>query len=152
MSSKAIKFTYQGFTITSEIITKLIAQYNSRDQKETFGKQSIKKLNSKGKPIDSIPVSDLELKALGKELKKFGVDYAVRKRVSEKGIYDIYFKGSDVVQIRAGLRDYSSKVQNQGFKPQRPSIKERMKAAVEKAKSQKINTRQHDKNFDRGER
>ena len=149
VQSKAVKITYQGVEITSKVISNLIKNYLLHSQKQTYGKQSLKKLNRKGNALDSIPVTNTDLKGLQRELMKYGVDYSARKSNSEKDTYEVYFKGTDITQIQAALRNYAAKSLQQR---ESPSMKERMAAAVQKAKERNVSRRQQQrvKKFERG--
>jgi len=147
VSAKAIKITYKGTVITAKAVCELINIYLKGTEKQTYGKQSLKKLNRKDKALDSIPIMNQDLKGLQKELKKYGVDYSVRKSLSEKNSYDVYFKGTDITQIQNALKNYTARSFE---KRERPSIKERMVAAVQKAKAQNESLNQHEKRFERG--
>lgn len=149
MQSKAVKIIYKGAKITSRIIGELIRDYLRQTERQTYGKQSLKKLNQKGRAIDSIPVINQDLKGMKRELKKYGVDYSVRKRLSEDNTYDVYFKGSDINQIQTALRNYTTKTFQKNLR-EKPLVKEQMKEAVHKAKERNQNWGQHDKVFERG--
>ncbi|NLD49097.1 MAG: PcfB family protein [Clostridiaceae bacterium] len=129
VQQKAVKITYKGVSITAKVISELIKAYLAGVEKEKFGKQSIKRLNKKGRAIDSIPVSNADVKGLQKELKKYGVDYSVRKSITEPNTYDVYFKGQDIQQIQTALKNHMTK----SFQ-KKPSVKEQTEAAKQKAK------------------
>jgi len=139
VQSKAVKITYQGVEITSKVISNLIKNYLQASAKQAYGKQSLKKLNRKGNALDSIPVTNADLKGLQRELRKYGVDYSARKSNSAKDTYDVYFKGTDITQIQTALKNYAAKSLQQR---ERPSVKERMVAAVQKAKERNVSRRQ----------
>jgi len=147
VQSKAVNITYRGATISARVVCELINNYLQSTEKKAFGKQSLKKLNRQGKALDSIPITNQDLKGLKKELKKYGVDYSVRKSLAEKSTYDVYFKGSDIIQIQTALKNYMAKSfqQREG-----PSIKERMVVAVKKAKERNENLKQQQRTFQRG--
>lgn len=150
VQEKAVKLTYKGVTVTAKTIDDIIRLYLNRPQKQVYGKQSLKRLNRKGRTLDSIPVINQDLKGLQKELKKFGVDYSVRKSLTEKDTYEIYFKGSDINQIQTALKNYTAMSFQKNQNRDKPSIKERMKAAVQKAKERNQNLKQHERKFERG--
>ena len=149
VQTKAVKITYQGVEITSKVISNLIKNYLMHSKKQTYGKQSLKKLNRKGNALDSIPVTNSDLKGCQRELMKYGVDYSARKSNSEKDTYEVYFKGTDITQIQAALKNYAAKSLQQR---ESPSMKERMAAVVQKAKERNESRRQqqHENKFERG--
>ena len=149
VQSKAIKITYQGVEITSKVIRALIKNYLQASEKQTYGKQNLRKLNRKGNTLDSIPVTNADLKGLQRELRNYGVDYSARKSISEKDTYELYFKGTDITQIQSALKNYAAKSLQQR---ERPTMKERMASAVQKAKERNVSRQQqqHEKKFERG--
>lgn len=149
VQEKAVKLTFKGANITAKTIDDLIRHYLKRQQNQVYGKQSIKKLNQKGQKLDSIPIINQDLKGIQKELRKFGVDYSVRKKQTENDTFEIYFKGTDINQIQTALKDYTAK-SFQEKQTVKPSIKERMRVAVEKAKERSRNEKQKERNFERG--
>lgn len=144
---KAVKMTYNGVEITSKVINNLIRNYLQASEKQTYGKQSLKKLNRKGYALDSLPVTNADLKGLQRELKGYGVDYSARKSNATKDTYDVYFKGTDITQIQTALKNYASRSLRQR---ERPTLKERMVAAVQKSKERNVGRKQHEKTFERG--
>lgn len=151
VQSKAVKITYKGVTITAKVIGELIKSYLNQEEKQAYGKQSLKKLNRKGRAINSIPVINEDLKGLEKELKKYGVDYSVRKSLSEPDTYDVWFKGSDITQIQTALKNYTS----QSFKKsqnrdEKESVMEKVEKAAHKAKERNENQDKKEKTFERG--
>lgn len=133
VQAKAIMFTYKGAAITARIIQELIFRYSKRPEAQTYGKQSIGKLNRKNRPLESIPLAGEDLSGMRRELRRYGVDYAVIARKPDPDTYDIYFKGADISQIQTALRTYA-RISLQ--RAQRPTIRERMHYAHEKARQQ----------------
>ncbi len=133
VQGKALQFTYKGVAITAKVIHDLIMRYSMRSEIQTYGKQSIKKLNRKNRALENIPIAGMDLRGMQRELRRYGVDYAVTARNAEPGTYDIYFKGGDISQIQTALRTYAW---NSFHRSQRPMIKDRMRSAVEKAQQQ----------------
>jgi len=145
---KAIKMTYHGVEITSKVIRNLISCYLQASEKQTYGKQSLKKLNRKGYALDSIPVTNADLNGLRRELKSYGVDYSARRSNAAKETYDVYFKGTDITQIQTALKNYAAKSLRQR---ERPTLKERMVAAIQRSKVLNVRRKQqHEKTFERG--
>ena len=149
VQSKAVKITYNGVEITSKVISNLIKSYLQASAKQAYGKQSLKKLNRKGNALDSIPVTNADLKGLHRELKSYGVDYSARKSNSVKDTYEVYFKGTDITQIQSALKNYAAKSLKQR---ESPTMKERMATAVQKAKERNVSRKEQQKikKFERG--
>ncbi len=75
------------------------------------GKQSISKLNKHNATLDNIDVEKTQLKSFKKELKKFGVDFAVMKDKNTKD-YKVFFKGKDIEQIQFALKNQIANREN----------------------------------------
>ena len=133
VQTKAIMFTYKGASVTARIIQEHIYRYSMRPEAQSYGKQSIRKLNRKNRPLESIPLAGEDLSGMQRELRRYGVDYAVIARKPEPDTYDVYFKGADISQIQTALRTYARK---SFLRAQRPTIRERMNYAYEKAQHQ----------------
>jgi hypothetical protein len=94
------------------------------------GEQSIKKLNKKGLQLESISVSELDLRSIKKELKEFGVDFSVMKNIADKDTYDVFFKARDVTQINKALENIL--VKNMEKEPMADRVKNVKKQVREK--------------------
>ncbi len=135
VQSKVVHITYRGLAVTARVVRDLIMQYaySLRGEHQAYGKQSIKKLNRKNRALENIPVSGRDLLGLQRELRQYGVDYAVTLRKTEPGTFDIYFKGGDINQIQSALRTYAG---HHFQRLQRPSILDRMSTALDRAQRQ----------------
>ena len=71
------------------------------------------------------------------------------KATLKKDTYEVYFKGTDITQIQAALKNYAAKILQQR---ESPSMKERMAAAVQKAKERNVSRKEQQrvKKFERG--
>lgn len=147
VQAKAVKIVHKGTVITVETVAKLILDYLKQVEDPKYGKQSLKKLNKKGKSLDTIPVTAKDLKGLERELRKYGVDYSVRKSTVEKDTFEIYFKGTDINQIQTGLRNYAADMLKRN---ERPSVKETIQKAIAKAKEKNANRPPKEKKMQRG--
>jgi len=132
VQSKVIHITYKGLAITVTVIQDLIMRYAHRphEPQQAYGKQSIQKLNRKNRALENIPVSGKDLLGLQRELRQYGVDYAVTTRKTEPGVFDIYFKGGDINQIQSALQTYAW---NHFHRLQRSTIQDRMRSAADRA-------------------
>lgn len=102
----------------------LLQAYHS--QKNPHGYQSLKKLNRKNLPLESVKVTDEDVRKVIRDLKKFGVDFAVKRDLSDD-TYRFYFKGRDAEQIQHAVGNYISKID---FRPQQErTISEKLDTA-----------------------
>lgn len=136
MNNKVFSVTVRGTEVGINLIQSAIKAIMNRNQSKPIGKQSIKELNKQGVELTNNVVSSVDLKPFEKELRKFGVDYAVIKDNTNTNTYNVYFKAKDVSQIDAALKSYTQKVLKQAEKP---SIADKIKLAVMKAQTQTIN-------------
>lgn len=140
VGKRAMAITYKGTTITAEVLTTIIAALIRMKNMPVHGKQSLRRLNMQERQIDSIPVTKADLRGFQRELKGFGIDFAIRKSILESDTFKVYFKAMDVSQLQNALENYTAKSFKKDNK-QKTSIKQRMEEA--KKKSREINeTRQ----------
>lgn len=105
------------------------------------GKQSLGELTSKNLALDTIPVSNVDIKDMSARLKKLGVDFAVTKNRST-GEFNLFFKATDTAVIESAFQEIitdkdknnrSDKVEEQG--QDKKPINEQVKNAQDKADS-----------------
>ena len=133
LSKKAVSLSIKTTDITLKVLENAIKAYlRSRDNppKTKQGKQSLKKLNEQNQALQDIPITAKDLKAFKRELKSYGVDYAIKKDLSQPDTFKIYFKGRDTGQIENALKNHMAR---QFEKEKKPSIRERMQQAKEKS-------------------
>lgn len=93
------------------------------------GYQSLKELNKQDQELHDMPLSKKDLKYLKRELKSYGIDFAIKKNPTQPESYTLYFKGKDAAQIQNALKNCVAK---QFAKSQKPSLKERIKNVINK--------------------
>lgn len=67
------------------------------------GKQTIEQLNRQHKPLSSVEVGDETLRDIKRQLKAYGVDFAVTKDANGK--MSLWFKGADVERVQKALEN-----------------------------------------------
>lgn len=125
-SKKAIQITLKSSQVSAELIIYAM-KYITNERR--YGKQTLKELNKKGKALQDIPISKVDLRAIQRYLKKDGIDYAIKKDLTLKDTYTIYFKGQDINQIERVLKNYAKN----NFKGMEKNIREKVKEAEIKA-------------------
>ena len=98
------------------------------------GKQSVKKLIAQNQGVESAEIADKEeARLFDRAAKKYGVDYAIRKGVSEKGEprYILFFKARDRKAIDQALASYTKSWDEQS-KQNRPSLRKTLEQLSEK--------------------
>jgi len=110
------------------------------------GKQTIRQLSKDGAKLESIDTKDGNTRAFKRTARKYGLQYAVRKDVSEvPPKYLVFFKSRDIDSMTAAFREFSNKQLEKS--KEKPSIKPTLEQMKEKAKSQ---VREQVKHKDRG--
>ena len=112
------------------------------------GKQSVSELIGQGQGIENIDVSRTDIKGFEVYARKYGIDYAVRKDISENPPkYLVFFKAKEASAMTAAFNEYTAKVMKQ---KERPSVRENLKRMMEKVAETPKKIRE--KIQDRGER
>lgn len=83
----------------------------SRDSPAVYqGRQTVKQLVSQGAGVSNIEVTDKNIKAFDRVARKYGVDYAVKKDVSQSPPrYLVFFKARDADALTAAFTEFSAK-------------------------------------------
>lgn len=134
LSKQAISVTVKTSEISADILKKVIKSYlqekNQIPKQISRGYQSLKKLNRQNYDLQDIPISSKDLRQFKRELNRYGVDYAIKKDLSQPDTFRLYFKGKDAGQIENALKDHMAK---QFGNESRQSIKERIRQAIDKS-------------------
>ena len=95
------------------------------------GKQKVSELVGQGQGVENIDVSQTDIKGFEVYARKYGIDYAVRKDISEDPPkYLVFFKAKDADAMTAAFNEYAAKTLQ---KEERPSIRDRLRTMKEKA-------------------
>ena len=108
VGNKAIGVTVKASQITAKLVLEVIRSIANDKYKVVNGKQSLKELNKKGKALENVNIDKADLKAIQRQLKKDGIDFAIKKD-SYNEVFNLYFKGQDISQIEKIFKDYASK-------------------------------------------
>ena len=111
------------------------ASLRAGKQKNTIkhGRQSVKDLARQG-TLTNIEVGE-NIKEFESIARKYGIDFAVKKDVSEQPPkYLVFFKSRDADSMTAAFREFSAKQLNRDA--QKPSIAQALQKALEKVKAQ----------------
>ena len=81
--------------------------------------------------MENIDVSQTDIKGFEVYARKYGIDYAVRKDISEDPPkYLVFFKAKDADAMTAAFNEYAA---NTLQKEERPSIRDRLRTMKERA-------------------
>lgn len=97
------------------------------------GKMSVEKLIRKDQGAQQIDIARSGIRDFERVLNKYGVDYAIRKDVSqEPPRYMVFFKARDADVLTAAFKEYSAKL---SCKEKRPSVLKALAHLKDLAKS-----------------
>lgn len=144
ISSKAVLMTSETIIEILKQITNLInnnlhtnnvskIQTTNKDTVKS-GKQSLKSLSKQNVALDSIPVSNVDIKAMTARLKRYGIDFSVTKNSQSKD-FTLFFKGTDTAAISAALEQVVKNSEQSQEETKKP-LKEQKESAQQKAETQ----------------
>lgn len=137
-----VKMGKTGARLTADLLKWAIRQYQKQAQhpEAKHGKQSVKQLVKQGAGVQSIEITDKNIKSFEGVARKYGIDFALKKDPAE-GKYTVFFKAKDADALDAAFAEYTAKTLNRSkAKPslikQLASFKELVKVASnDKAKN-----------------
>lgn len=132
LGEQTVQVEYRAARITGRMLLRIMETLLHRltAQREGIvrGEQSMKQLNHHDRALESVTITDRDMKAIRRELNRYGVDYAIMKEPGSD-THKLFFKGRDVQQIHDALQHVVADL----GRPQRKPMKEVIKAAKEKA-------------------
>lgn len=154
INEKTIVLSIRGAKITARILQQAIKAILAEVQKELskkqqtipHGKQTLKQLMRQNTGVSNIEITADNIKAFEHTAKKYGIDFALKKDVSEvPPRYLVFFKGRDADVLMSAFKEFSAKKLTQ---EQKPSLRKSLSVFKEAAK-QKNAERAKVKNKDR---
>ena len=143
MTGKTLAKAMKAFLARGKQVGKTVTSQKSMSGK---GKQTVKQLTRQGAGVSNIEISDKNIKSFDTVARKYGVDYALKKDVSENPPkWLVFFKGRDADAITAAFKEYSSKQLTK--KAEKPSVLLGLRNLMEKVKNQVLDKT---KNKDKG--
>ena len=111
------------------------------------GKQTVKQLATQGATLTNIEIKDENIKSFESTARKYGIDFALKKDVSETPAkYLVFFKSKDADMMTAAFKEYSARQLDKT--KQKPSIRQNLQKMMEKVKNQVL---EQTKNKERGQ-
>jgi hypothetical protein len=153
MSEKNIALVIKGTKLTAKLLAKAIKAFldgtNKTAKKLTApknmsgkGKQTVGQLTRQGAGVTNIEISDKNIKAFEGVARKYGVDFAVKKDVSENPPkWLVFFKGRDTDAITAAFKEFTAKQLKKTA--QKPSVLSTLRDLMIKVKNQVLDTNKH---------
>ena len=129
----AIRVGKTGGRLTADLLKYAIRRYmaDSKKQKVSHGKQTVRQLVGQGAGVQNIEITDRNIRSFERVARKYGVDFAVKKVPSE-GKYLVFFKARDADALNAAFAEYTAKTVRRGKKP---SLRKALKHFMEVAKN-----------------
>jgi hypothetical protein len=132
--------------LTNRLKSSNINKSNSQNVDIKSGKQSIKQLSKQNVTLDSIPVTNIDIKQITSALKRYGVDFSVTKNRSTQD-FNLFFKATDTAVISSALeqivadndksnKDHKKPLKEQKEEAQEKADKRNAERAVEKSQAQ----------------
>lgn len=111
-----IKVGKGGAKLTAALLKLAIRDYLKHKNGPVRGKQSVKSLAGKGGGLQSIKVTDKNIKSFEKVARKYGIDFALKKD-PQKGHYIVFFRARDADALNAAFAEYTARILKQQQKP-----------------------------------
>jgi len=124
----------RGGTLTSRSLARAMQAFlHAPKPSAKHGKQSIRQLAKSGAKLENIPVGSENIKDFERVAKKYGINFAVRKDVSEDPPrHLVFFKSRDADSMTAAFREFSARQ----LSPQKQSLKQALQQTLERVKTQ----------------
>lgn len=108
LSKKAIYITVTGVEGSLNILDTAMKYFLMSSKNSLRGRITLKKLYKQNLQLKDIPLSSGDLKGMERELKKYGVDYAIKQDMSKRETYKVFFKAKDIESIELALKNYTA--------------------------------------------
>lgn len=94
--------------MTPEIFAKAVSELANNTNKQSVGRTSLKKLETKGK-LENIQVNDSNIGSFVKTARKYNLTYALKRTQNEDGknLYLVCFQGKDLDTMQRAFKEYS---------------------------------------------
>lgn len=111
-----IKVGKGGAKLTAALLKLAIRDYLKHKNEPVHGKQSVKSLAGKSGGLQSIEITDRNIKSFEKVARKYGIDFALKK-APQKGQYIVFFRARDADALNAAFAEYTARTLKQQQKP-----------------------------------
>lgn len=137
-----IRVGKEGGRLTADLLKAAMRDYMRRvhEHKTPHGKQTVKQLVGQGDGVQSIEITNKNIKSFERVARKYGVDFALKKDPAE-GKYFVFFKARDADAINAAFSEYANKSIKR--KRDKPSLHAELEHFKEVAKNTRRDTEKH---------
>jgi hypothetical protein len=147
INHRSVALAINATKLTAHILAKAmqtaLKQINQKRNSPQEGKQSVRQL-AKGGSLQSIEISDENIKAFQPVARKYGVSYAVIKDTSTPKRYLVFFRAKDTDALTAAFKEFTAKTL---AKSTRPSVRATIQKLLEASKTadrDKSRNKQHE--------
>lgn len=122
VNEKVVALYIKGTKLTAAMLQKamkkLLAEMAKQKNKQPHGKQTLKELMKQNAGVSNIEITADNIKEFEATAKKYHIDFALKKDVSESPPrYLVFFKGRDADVLTAAFQEFSAKKLTQDKKP-----------------------------------
>jgi len=137
-----IKVGKTGGRLTMDLVKWAMRRYleQAKNPHVHHGKQTVKQLVGQGAGVQSVEITDKNIKSFEHIARKYGVDFALKKDTT-KGQYLVFFKARDADALTAAMTEYTAKTVNK--EKSKPSLIARLNHFKEVVKNQARDTEKH---------
>ena len=151
VEQKTMALSVRTARLTAELLQKAFRQFfeaqKNKPQEFKQGKQTLKELMKQNTNISSIEITHDNIKDFEGTAKKYGIDFALKKDISENPPrHLVFFKGRDADVMEAAFKEYMAKNLQ---KEKKPSVKKAI-SVFKEAAEKNHKTREKIKVKDRG--
>lgn len=133
INHRSITFGVNSSKMTGKLLLKLIKLYLTHKKELPHGKQTIKQLAKHGQGMTNIEITDKNIKCFEKYAKKYGVDFALKRDITETPPkYLVFFKAKDNDAILSAFKEFTA---DRMRKVEKPSVLQELREEKEKIKN-----------------
>ena len=150
LGDQMIQVTTRTTFISLSVLKSIIQSLLNNRYATVHGEQPLKKLNLQNRPLESVEITDKDIKAFRRQLNMHSVDFNVQKDKTT-GHHTVYFKGQDVDRIHVALEKCIKNLSLE--KSARQPFREVVANAIQKATERNALNQNPERNHrqDRGE-
>lgn len=158
INEKTIVLSIRGAKITARVLQQAIKAILAEVQKEfakkqqtiPHGKQTLKQLMRQNAGVSNIEITGDNIKAFEHTAKKYGIDFALKKDVSEvPPRYLVFFKGRDADVLMSAFKEFSAKKLAQEQKPSLRKALSVFKEAAQQKNAERAKVKNKDRRIER---
>ena len=149
ISDKSIALIIKGGKLTGVALAKAIQMFLDHSKElmqkanePKHGKQTVKELTRQGVGVSNIEITDKNIKSFESVARKYGVDFALKKDVSETPPrWMVFFKSRDADALTAAFKEFSARQLKRTA--EKPSVIEGLRNLMAMVKTQAIDKTKH---------